>query len=127
YTEYHQVVKKATEGLQAFQEQIAREQQESAELLRLSQNRQKTLLEEWQTQQEQRWQQHISEWDRQWADYDRALATLDDQITVLSGRVSTLEKRIQLLIQIAEEDAQMRTIAAQEWQNRFEQVMEKEE
>jgi len=127
YAEYHQVVKKATEGLQAFQEQIAREQQESAELVRLSQNRQKTQLEEWQTQQEQRWQQYISEWDRQWADYDRALATLGDQITALSGRVGTLEKRIQLLIQIAEEDAQMRTMAAQEWQNRFEQVMEKEE
>ena len=127
YAEYHQVVKKATEGLQSFQEQIARAQQESAELLRLSQNRQKTQLEEWQTQQEQRWQKYISEWDRQWADYERALATLNDQITVLSGRVSTLEKRIQLLIQIAEEDAQMRTMAAQEWQTRFEQVMEKEE
>ena len=127
YAEYHQVVKKATEGLQSFQEQIARAQQESAELLRLSQNRQKTQLEEWQTQQEQRWQKYISEWDRQWADYERALATLSDQITVLSGRVSTLEKRIQLLIQIAEEDAQMRTMAAQEWQTRFEQVMEKEE
>lgn len=127
YAEYQQVVKRATEGLQAFQEQIAREQQESAELLRLSQNRQKTQLEEWQTQQEQRWQKYISEWDRQWAEYDRVLATLTDQITVLSGRISTLEKRIQLLIQIAEEDAQMRTMAAQEWQTRFEQVMEKEE
>ncbi len=127
YAEYHQVAKKAIEGLQAFQEQIAREQQESAELLRLSQNRQKTQLEEWQTQQEQRWQKYISEWDRQWADYDRTLATLADQITVLSGQVNTLEKHIQLLIQIAEEDAQMRTMAAQEWQARFEQVMEKEE
>jgi len=127
YTEQHQVVKKAVEGLQAFQESVARQMHEAAELQRLAQNRQKTQLDEWQTQQEQRWQQHVADWERQWADYDRTLAVLGDRISGIDLRVGVLEKRIQLLIQIAEEDAQLRALAARDWQTRFEQVMEKED
>lgn len=127
YTEHHQVVKKAVEGLQAFQEAVGRQQHEAAELQRLSQNRQKTQLDEWQTQQEQRWQQHVADWERQWSDYDRALAVLGDRIGGIDLRVGVLEKRIQLLIQIAEEDAQLRALSARDWQSRFEQVMEKED
>jgi chromosome segregation ATPase len=126
YTEHHQVVKKAVEGLAAFQEGVARQQHEASELQRLGQNRQKTQLDEWQAQQEQRWQQHVVDWERQWSDYDRALAVLGDRFGGIDLRVATLEKRIQLLIQIAEEDAQLRALSARDWQTRFEQVMEKE-
>ena len=126
YTEYHQVVKKATEGLQSFQEQITRLQHETGELQRLSQNRQKTQMEEWQTQQEQRWQQHGADWDRQWTDYERTVARLGDRTGAIELRVSTFEKRLHLLIQIAEEDAQLRAMSARDWQARFEQVMENE-
>jgi hypothetical protein len=126
YTEYHSVVKKATDDLRAFQETVARQQHEGSELQRLSQNRQKTQFEDWQSQQEQRWQQHMVDWERQWADYDRNIAALGERVAGVETRVAVIEKRMQLLMQIAEEDGQMRAMAARDWQAHFEKAMEEE-
>jgi chromosome segregation ATPase len=126
YGEYLQVIKQATEGLQALREQVERELHEASELQRLAQNRQKTQFEDWQTQQEQRWQKYTADWDRQWGDYDRTISNLGDRIGALETQVATLEKHMQLLIRIAEEDAQLRAMAAHDWQSHFEQTMEDE-
>jgi myosin heavy subunit len=126
YAEQHQRIKKAMEDLQEFKEQIQRQQHETAELQRLAENRQRSQLDEWQTQEEQRWKKHTMEWDHQWSEYDKALAELTERATILEKRVKANEKQLQSLLQIAEEDAQMRTIAAQDWQGRFEQMVEQE-
>lgn len=126
YAEQYQRIKKAMEDLQEFKEQIQRQQHETAELQRLAENRQRSQLEEWQTQEEQRWKKHTMEWDHQWSEYDKALAELTEQATALEKRAKANEKQLQSLLQIAEEDAQMRTIAAQDWQGRFEQMVEQE-
>jgi chromosome segregation ATPase len=123
YAEYHQVIKQATEGLQALREQVERELHEASELQRLAQNRQKTQFEDWQTQQEQRWQKYTADWDRQWGDYDRTISELGARIGVLEKQVATLEKRMQMVIRVAEEDAQLRAMAARDWQSHFEQAM----
>jgi chromosome segregation ATPase len=126
YAEQHQRIKKAMEDLQEFKEQIQRQQHETAELQRLAENRQRSQLEEWQTQEEQRWKKHTMEWDHQWSEYDKALAELTDRATAVEKQVKANEKQLQSLLQIAEEDAQMRTIAAQDWQVRFEEMVEQE-
>ncbi len=126
YAEQYQRIKKAMEDLQEFKEQIQRQQHETAELQRLAENRQRSQLEEWQTQEEQRWKKHTMEWDHQWSEYDKALAELTEWATVLEKRVKANEKQLQSLLQMAEEDAQMRTIAAQDWQARFEEMVEQE-
>jgi chromosome segregation ATPase len=126
YAEQYQRIKKAMEDLQEFKEQIQRQQHETAELQRLAENRQRSQLEEWQTQEEQRWKKHTMEWDHQWSEYDKALAELTERATALEKRVKANEKQLQSLLQMAEEDAQMRTIAAQDWQARFEEMVEQE-
>jgi chromosome segregation ATPase len=126
YAEQHQRIKKAMEDLQEFKEQIQRQQHETAELQRLAENRQRSQLEEWQTQEEQRWKKNTMEWDHQWSEYDKALAELTERATALEKRVKANEKQLQSLLQMAEEDAQMRTIAAQDWQARFEEMVEQE-
>jgi chromosome segregation ATPase len=126
YAEQYQRIKKAMEDLQEFEEQIQRQQHETAELQRLAENRQRSQLEEWQTQEEQRWKKHTMEWDHQWSEYDKALAQLTERATALEKRVKANEKQLQSLLQMAEEDAQMRTIAAQDWQARFEEMVEQE-
>ncbi len=126
YAEQYQRIKKAMEDLQEFKEQLQRQQHETAELQRLAENRQRSQLDEWQTQEEQRWKKHTMEWDHQWSEYDKALAELTERATTLEKRVKTNEKQLQSLLQIVEEDAHMRTIAAQDWQGRFEEMAEQE-
>jgi chromosome segregation ATPase len=126
YAEQHHRIKKSMEDLQEFKEQIQRQQHETAELQRLAENRQRGQLEEWQTQEERRWKKHTMEWDHQWSEYDRALAALVERANVLEKRTQDNEERLQLLLQMAEEDAQMRTVVARDWQLRFEEIVERE-
>jgi chromosome segregation ATPase len=126
YAEQHHRIKKAMEDLQEFKEQIQREQHETAELQRLAENRQRGQLDEWQTQEERRWKKHTMEWDHQWSEFDKALAALIERANVLEKRTQDNEGRLQLLLQMAEEDAQMRTVVARDWQLRFEEMVERE-
>jgi chromosome segregation ATPase len=126
YAEQHHRIKKATEELQEFEEQIQRQQHETAELQRLGENRQRTQLEEWQVQEERRWKKHTMEWDHQWSEYDKALAEFPEKINGLEKQTQDNATRLQLLLRMAEEDAQMRAMAARDWQTRFEDTVEQE-
>ncbi len=126
YAEQYHRIKKATEELQEFEEQVQRRQHESAELQRLAENRQRSQLDEWQVQEEQRWKKHTMEWEHQWSEYDKTLAELTEQFAVLEKRTQDNAKRLELLLRMAEEDAQMRTMATRDWQMRFEEIVEQE-
>jgi hypothetical protein len=126
YAEQYHRIKKATEELQEFEEQVQRQQHEAAELQRLAENRQRSQLEEWQVQEEQRWKKHTLEWDHQWSEYDKNLAELSEQFTVIEKQTQETAKRLELLLRIAEEDSQMRTMATRDWQMRFEEIVEQE-
>jgi hypothetical protein len=126
YAEQYHRIKKASEELQEFKEQIQRQQHETTELQRLAENRQRAQLEEWQTQEERRWKKQALEWDHQWVAYDKALAELAERITALEKQSPDIERRLQFLLQVAEEDVHMRTIAARDWQVRFEEMVEQE-
>jgi DNA repair exonuclease SbcCD ATPase subunit len=126
YAEQYHRIKKAAEELQEFKEQIQRQQHETTELQRLAENRQRAQLEEWQTQEERRWKKQTLEWDHQWVAYDKALAELAERITAVEKQGPGIERRLQFLLQVAEEDVHMRTIAARDWQVRFEEMVEQE-
>jgi len=126
YAEQYQFVRKSAESLRAFQDQIERTQNEMSELQRLALNRQKLQLEEWQAAQEQRWQKYLNEWERHWSDYDKALGELTARVLKVEKELPAYRKHWQTLLQVIEEDAQARASAAQEWQARFEQLIEQE-
>lgn len=126
YAEQYQFVRKSAESLRAFQEQIERTQNEMSELQRLALNRQKLQLEEWQVEQEQRWQKYLTEWERHWGDYDKALGELGARLLKIEKELPAYRKHWQTLLRVIEEDAQARASAAQEWQTRFEQLLEQE-
>jgi chromosome segregation ATPase len=126
YAEQYHRIKKATAELQEFEEQIQRQQHETAELQRLGENRQRSQLEEWQVQEEQRWKKHTMEWDQQWSEYDQALAELAERIPLLEKQNQDNASRLELLLRMAEEDAEMRAMATRDWQKRFEEIAEQE-
>jgi predicted RNase H-like nuclease (RuvC/YqgF family) len=126
YAEQHQRIKKAMEDLQEFKEQLQRQQHETAELQRLAENRQKSIWEQWEAQEEQRWKKYATEWEQQWTEHDKAIVELGERIPPLEKLIAESEKRLQLLLQILEEDTQMRAIATRDWQMRFEEIVEQE-
>ncbi len=126
YAEQHQRIKKAMEDLQEFKEQIQRQQHETAELQRLAENRSKSVWEQWEAQEEQRWKKYATEWEQQWNEHDKAIVELGERIPPLEKQIAEGEKRLQLLLQILEEDTQMRAIATRDWQMRFEEIVEQE-
>jgi len=126
YAEQYQRIKKAMDDLQEFKEQIQRQQHETAELQRLAENRQKSQFEEWQAQEDQRWKKQSMEWDHQVSEFDKALAELIERSNALEKQVHDNQKHLQLVLQMAEEDAQMRAVTARDWQMRFEEIVEQE-
>jgi DNA repair exonuclease SbcCD ATPase subunit len=124
YAEQYHRIKKSIEDLEEFKEQLQRQQHETTELQRLAENRQRTQLEEWQVQEERRWKKHTMEWDHHWGEYDKSLADLTVQIAEFEKQAQDNEKRLELLLEMAEEDVQMRATAARDWQTRFEEMVE---
>jgi hypothetical protein len=64
------------------------------------------------------------EWDHQWGEYDKGLAELKLGMTDLEKQAQDNEKQLGLLLEMAEEDVQMRATAARDWQSRFEEMVE---
>jgi chromosome segregation ATPase len=126
YAEQYHRIKKAMDELQEFEEQIQRQQHEAGELQRLSENRQRSQLEEWQVQEERLWKKHTMEWDHQWSEFEKAFAELTERFRVLEKQNQDNAKRLELLLKMAEEDAQMRAMATRDWQMRFEEIVEQD-
>ncbi|MFQ5576349.1 MAG: hypothetical protein ACE5G8_05100 [Anaerolineae bacterium] len=122
YAEQYQRNLKALEALQNFQEQLRRGQHEFMELHRLNADRQKNRFDEWQSSQEQALHKHALENERKLAELLKQLDRLKAGVNDLLQQVPDLENQITMLLKMAEEDAISRTIAARDWQVRFEQL-----
>ncbi len=122
YAEHYQRNLKALEALQSFQEQMKRDQHEFMELHRLNSDRQKNQLEEWQSTYEQAARKRMLESERKQDEMLRQVEKLQAEMKALAVQFSPLKEQLTLMLQIAEEDALNRAIAARDWQVRFEQL-----
>ncbi len=122
YAEHYQRNLKALEALQGFQEQMKRDQHEFMELHRLNSDRQKNQLEEWQSTYEQDARKRMLESERKQDEMLRQVEKLQAEMKALGLQISPFKEQFTLLLQIAEEDALNRAIAARDWQVRFEQL-----
>ena len=127
YVEHYQVNKRALESLQDFQERIQREHHQAMELQRLAEERQRTRLEKWQADYEQRWKKQNVEWKPQVADLQRTVEGLQKQIDEVSKSSQGVYKQLSLLMQIVEDDVHMRVMAVNDWQQRFEELATSQE
>ena len=122
YAEHYQRNLKALEALQGFQEQMKRDQHEFMELHRLNSDRQKNQLEEWQSTYEQAARKGMLESERKQDEMLKQVEKLQAEMKALALQISPFKEQFTLLLQIAEEDALNRAIAARDWQLRFEQL-----
>lgn len=122
YAEHYQVNKRALASLQDFQERLQREQHQAQELQRLTEERQWASLEKWQTDYEQRWKKQSTEWQPKLVELQKNLDLQQKQIDQIHKLNQTIEKQLDMVFQIIEEDIQFRSLAARDWQQRFEEI-----
>jgi len=126
YAEHYQRNLKALEALQSFQEQMKRDQHEFMELHRLNSDRQKNQLEEWQSAYEQTTRKQAIEGERRLDEMLKQVEKMQQEMATLTAQLPQLNDQLTLMLQIAEEDALNRAIAARDWQVRFEQLSTEE-
>jgi len=122
YAEHYQLNKRALASLQGFQENLQREQHQSQEIQRLSEDRLWSALKNWQTDYEQRWKKQSTEWQPKVAELQKSIDQQNKQIQQIIRFNHSLEQQLETLMQIIEEDIHARTQAAHHWQHRFEQL-----
>lgn len=127
YTEFYQLNKRALTSLQDFQERLQRDQHRFGELQRLAEDRQRSTLDKFQSEFDQRWQKQSMEMQPQFADFQRSIQSLQTRVEELGKLHATVEDQLNIALQIIEEDIQTRAAAAADWQRRFEEIAERQE
>ncbi|MFQ5611280.1 MAG: hypothetical protein ACE5H9_04015 [Anaerolineae bacterium] len=122
YAEHYQLNRKALESLQEFQERLQRDQHEAMELQRLAEERARHRLEEWQNAEEQRRHREALEWEHRFKTLHKGVEKTRARVAIIEEIVQSLQPQINLLIQLAEEDAQSRLMAAREWLHHLESL-----
>jgi len=69
--------------IQGFQNRIEKRQAEVSEIQRISEERIKKQVEEWQAEQEKRWKRQTLIWTEQWQEHDRLHGTWDTRVEQL--------------------------------------------
>jgi DNA repair exonuclease SbcCD ATPase subunit len=126
YAEHYQLNRRALESLQDFQERLQREQHKAAELQRLAEDRQQVEMEKWRAEYEQRWKKQSMEWKPNFADLQKNMDALQKRVDEMVKLSQTVKNQMELILQIIEEDIQNRTLTAQDWQQRFEELANKQ-
>ncbi|MBN1583984.1 MAG: hypothetical protein JXA89_24965, partial [Anaerolineae bacterium] len=83
------------------------------ELQRLSEERQRNNLEEWEAQSERRWQREKLLWEQQWHDHGRREAEELERLTLVEERSSDNEEQVGYLWETLNDDIRMRNEASQ--------------
>jgi hypothetical protein len=122
YAEHYQLNRRALEALQDFQERLQREQHKAAELQRLAEDRQQVEMEKWRAEYEQRWKKQSMEWKPTFADLQKNMDALQKRVEEMVKLSQTVQNQMDLVLQIIEEDIQNRTLSARDWQQRFEEL-----
>lgn len=127
HAEHYQLNKRTLASLQDFQERLQREQHQTHELQRLTEERLWAAVQRWQVEYEQRWKKQSIEWQPKITDVLKTNEQLQQQIEQVKKFKQNFEEQLDLIFQIIEADVQARTLAANDWQRRFEELASEEE
>ena len=113
FGEQYQQVKGALANLESLGERLRREQHEVSELQRLAEERQRGKMEDWEAQDEKRWQREKLLWEQQWRDHDRRNAEDQERLSLADERSEINEKQILHLWDVIAEDMRQQMQAIQ--------------
>jgi DNA repair exonuclease SbcCD ATPase subunit len=113
--EQHELVRRALDDLEPFRKRIEMRQDELAEMQRLAQDRQKRVMEEWQTEREKERERFRVDNDERWRENARLNERRDALIKAIEEYLSMLSSQIKALWEVLEAWAQSVMIGPREW------------
>ena len=121
--EQSELVRRALADLDPFRERIERRQDEMAEMQRIAEDRQKRVMEEWQTEREKQWDRFKLENDERWRENVRLNEKRFTQVQTLEEYVLQLTPQIQRLWEVQEAWAQAYMVGPREWIAAWDQMV----
>ena len=113
YAQEYNKIRSAMANLESLGERLQREQHEVAELQRLTEERLRTKMEEWDAQAEKRWQREKLLWDQQWRDQDRRSAEDRARISLVDERSEENQEQIVHLWDVFADDMRVQMQSVQ--------------
>ena len=111
-------------NVQRFQEQIRREQTQIAELQRLGEERQKRQLEEWQEENEKRWQKELLRWDHLWSEQGKRNQQVGERFDGADTRLAHHRTEIEALWHHLESQVNYQIQESRRWLGEMNQLLE---
>lgn len=107
FSDQYKEAKMAVDTLGRWQEQLEKQQRESAELIRVETNRMQTRWDEFRQDNDKRWKNEDVDREQRWATVNRHERELREQITLLEEALAKLQEEKDLLwrVQTAQSDA----------------------
>jgi chromosome segregation ATPase len=101
--------------LEKFREGIQREQEQTAALQRLAEERMKKELEIFQADNEKLWKKQLLDWQYRWDRQDRINASIADKFPGIQRQIERAEELLQFLWAILDEQSKASLQSAQKW------------
>ncbi|MCD6290960.1 MAG: hypothetical protein J7M34_10700 [Anaerolineae bacterium] len=124
-TEAAEASKRAVQAIEQFQQAIQREQNQVAELQRLSEERQRKALDTFREEYEKRWQKEMLGWRQRWQQQEQLNQRLEAQFPPLVAQIKACQEHIQQLWQLQEEFGSHRLHEAQRWLDMLDEALDK--
>jgi hypothetical protein len=116
--------RQVVESVERFQEQIRREQAQVAELQRLSEERQKRQLEQWQEDNEKRWRKELLRWDHQWGEQAKQNGQVTNKFGSIEGRLAQHRVEIDAAWKLMESQISYQSQETRRWLGEMTRLLE---
>lgn len=123
FSEQLEVSKSAVVSIAGFQEAIRRDMNQVAELERLSEERQRKEMEDWQADNEKRWKRQLLQWEHEVQEQDKINRQLAARFPSLEERQRVHDGQIQRLWRLSETEGLSRLAEAQRWLGQLEEAL----
>jgi chromosome segregation ATPase len=111
----HQLVRRALADLEPFRDRIERRQNEMSEMQRLAEDRQKRVMETWQSDREKEWERFRLQHEERWKENARFNEKRHRRLEALEEYIKLLREQIEALWEIPDAWAQAIMVGPREW------------
>jgi chromosome segregation ATPase len=123
--EQHDRVRRALADLDPFRERIERRQDEMVEMQRLSDDRQKRVMEEWQAERDKEWKRFNVGNDERWRENSRLNGQRDTRLDAVANFARMLAPQVNALWEVQDTWAQSIMVGPREWVATWEELTQK--
>ncbi|NOX62051.1 MAG: hypothetical protein GXP42_08910 [Chloroflexi bacterium] len=123
----YEELQRAMTALERFQQGIRQEQNQMAELQRLTEERLRREMASFQEDNEKRWKKQLLEWDFRWNRQEKTNADMGEQLSEARAKLDLHSKLLQFFWREVETQGAAQLAAAQHWLDEVQKLAEQRE